>query len=247
MTPGPSPTRTPTPPAARIPFIGANDGASGVALLMEIAHHLKRPRKTHYGVDLVLFDGEELVLRRPAGTTNGEYFLGSKALRQGICPGPASGHQGARPTTRPRSSSTWSATSNLTIDKRAPLASTSPPGWSSDVWATAKGLRGQAVPRPDRPGRRQRRPPPPLQRRHPRHRHHRLRLQVLAYRQGPPRTMLRRQPRPSWQGRHRLAQPARTAQSPLISTKPTETRVDRVRPCQFAARMPFHQTNPMVG
>jgi Zn-dependent M28 family amino/carboxypeptidase len=53
------------------PFIGANDGASGVALLMEIAHHLKSS-PTPWGIDLVLFDGEELVYDR-----TGELFLGS--------------------------------------------------------------------------------------------------------------------------------------------------------------------------
>ena len=59
-------------------FIGANDGASGVALLMEIAHHLA-DSPTPWGVDLVLFDGEELVY----GGGNdqvGPYFLGSKAF-----------------------------------------------------------------------------------------------------------------------------------------------------------------------
>lgn len=53
-------------------FLGANDCASGVALLMEIAHHLGT-FDTPWGVDLVLLDGEELVYGR-----NGEYFLGSK-------------------------------------------------------------------------------------------------------------------------------------------------------------------------
>src|SRR5205823_2522824 len=51
-----------------------NDGASGVALLMEIAHHLE-DLPTAWGVDLVLFDGEELVYGE-----DGEYFLGSKAF-----------------------------------------------------------------------------------------------------------------------------------------------------------------------
>jgi glutaminyl-peptide cyclotransferase len=60
------------------PFIGANDGASGVALLMEIAHHLK-DSPTPWGVDLVLFDGEELVYGGGQNQT-GEYFLGSKAF-----------------------------------------------------------------------------------------------------------------------------------------------------------------------
>lgn len=60
------------------PFIGANDGASGVAMLMEIAHHLS-DSPTPWGVDLVLFDGEELVYGGGQNQT-GEYFLGSKAF-----------------------------------------------------------------------------------------------------------------------------------------------------------------------
>ena len=64
-------------PARRtLPFIGANDGASGVALLMEIAHHLDK-LPTPWGVDLVLFDGEELVYGQ-GQNQNGEYFLGAK-------------------------------------------------------------------------------------------------------------------------------------------------------------------------
>jgi Peptidase family M28 len=56
------------------PFLGANDGASGVAVLMEIAHHLDK-LETPWGVDLVLFDGEELVYGN--NPRRGEYFLGS--------------------------------------------------------------------------------------------------------------------------------------------------------------------------
>src|SRR5262249_16945294 len=44
----------------RLPFVSANDGGSGVALLMELAHHVKDlPAKV--GVDFVFFDGEEFV------------------------------------------------------------------------------------------------------------------------------------------------------------------------------------------
>ncbi|MBW3540230.1 MAG: M28 family peptidase [Planctomycetes bacterium] len=53
-------------------FVGANDGGSGVALFMELAHHLPK-LKLPFGVDFVLFDGEELVYG-----DRGEYFLGSK-------------------------------------------------------------------------------------------------------------------------------------------------------------------------
>jgi hypothetical protein len=68
----PHPDQEFDPQRRNLPFYGANDGASGVALLMEIAHHLK-DMDTPYGVDLVLFDGEELVYDRV-----GEYFLGAK-------------------------------------------------------------------------------------------------------------------------------------------------------------------------
>src|SRR4051812_31691536 len=42
------------------PFLGANDGASGVAVLMEIGH-LMPQLKGPIGIDFVLLDGEELV------------------------------------------------------------------------------------------------------------------------------------------------------------------------------------------
>jgi Zn-dependent M28 family amino/carboxypeptidase len=66
------------PARYRQPFLGANDGASGVALLMEIAHHLQ-DLPTEWGVDLVLLDAEELVYGR-GRQTRGEYFLGSRAF-----------------------------------------------------------------------------------------------------------------------------------------------------------------------
>jgi hypothetical protein len=62
------------------PFLSANDGGSGVALMMELAHAMK-DLKTNVGVDFVLFDGEEYIFdpgdfeRRREGD---EYFFGSK-------------------------------------------------------------------------------------------------------------------------------------------------------------------------
>lgn len=73
----PFPDREQDPADRRKPFIGANDGASGVALLMEMAHHLKEG-STPWGVDLVMLDGEELVYESLDGQKAGEYFLGSK-------------------------------------------------------------------------------------------------------------------------------------------------------------------------
>ena len=73
----PHPDQEDDPDRHNLPFLGANDCASGVALLMEIAHHLDK-LETPWGVDLVLFDGEELVYGdRPR---RGEYFLGSRAF-----------------------------------------------------------------------------------------------------------------------------------------------------------------------
>lgn len=54
------------------PFLSANDGGSGVALLMELAHHMK-DMKCNVGVDFVIFDGEEYIFEE-----GDEYFLGSK-------------------------------------------------------------------------------------------------------------------------------------------------------------------------
>ncbi|MGH7225233.1 MAG: M28 family peptidase [Gemmataceae bacterium] len=56
----------------RKPFLSANDGGSGVALLMELAHHIK-DMKINVGVDFVFFDGEEYVFER-----DDDYFFGSK-------------------------------------------------------------------------------------------------------------------------------------------------------------------------
>jgi len=72
----PHPDQETDPERLKLPFLGANDCASGVALLMEIAHHLN-DLNTPWGVDLVIFDGEELVYGHHPDT-QGEYFLGSK-------------------------------------------------------------------------------------------------------------------------------------------------------------------------
>ena len=53
-------------------FIGANDGGSGVALLMEMGHSMN-DLPAGYGVDFVFLDGEEFLFD-PQGT----YFLGSE-------------------------------------------------------------------------------------------------------------------------------------------------------------------------
>jgi hypothetical protein len=67
----PFPDRDPVPANRTRPFIGANDGASGVALFMELGHHVPHVAAS-YGVDFVFFDAEELIY-----STRDKYFLGS--------------------------------------------------------------------------------------------------------------------------------------------------------------------------
>src|SRR5690606_29476607 len=70
----PLPDQDPDPDQRRRgTFLGANDGASGTALLMELGHHMA-DLKCNYGVDFVLFDGEELVYH----PERDRYFLGSE-------------------------------------------------------------------------------------------------------------------------------------------------------------------------
>lgn len=71
----PRPDREPYPPNQDKPFIGANDGGSGVALLMELGRHMAA-FKPACGVDFVFFDGEELVYDNTRDQER--YFLGSK-------------------------------------------------------------------------------------------------------------------------------------------------------------------------
>jgi hypothetical protein len=57
-------------------FLGANDGGSGTAILMQMGERISQ-LKGEVGVDFVLFDGEELVYGEA-----GEYFLGAKYFAQ---------------------------------------------------------------------------------------------------------------------------------------------------------------------
>jgi Zn-dependent M28 family amino/carboxypeptidase len=66
----PFPDRDPVNP--RGVFVGANDGASGTAGLMELANQFE-DLPADIGVDLVLFDGEEFVWQE----SRDRYFLGS--------------------------------------------------------------------------------------------------------------------------------------------------------------------------
>jgi glutaminyl-peptide cyclotransferase len=70
----PLPDRDPDPVTKKQGvFLGANDGGSGTAIFMELAH-LMPDLNSKYGVDFVLFDGEELVY----DDNRDPYFLGSE-------------------------------------------------------------------------------------------------------------------------------------------------------------------------
>jgi glutaminyl-peptide cyclotransferase len=74
----PLPDRDPNPVLRRTgSFIGANDGGSGTALLMELAHHMAE-FDGDVGVDFLLVDGEELVYE----DDRDPYFLGSTWFAQ---------------------------------------------------------------------------------------------------------------------------------------------------------------------
>ena len=73
----PYPDQDPDPAKRKGIFVGANDGASGVAVLTELGRFMPN-LKGRFGVDFVLFDGEELVYQEKRDP----YFLGSTYFAQ---------------------------------------------------------------------------------------------------------------------------------------------------------------------
>jgi glutaminyl-peptide cyclotransferase len=61
----------------RKPFASANDGTGGVAMLMELGNRMK-DLKCEYGVDFVLFDGEEYIFETDHMGGGDRYFIGSE-------------------------------------------------------------------------------------------------------------------------------------------------------------------------
>jgi hypothetical protein len=78
----PFPDRDPKQP--RGVFLGANDGASGVALMQELSHAMEL-LPDGLGLDMVLFDGEELIFDEARDREL--YFLGSTHFAQQISAG----------------------------------------------------------------------------------------------------------------------------------------------------------------
>jgi len=144
----PYPDEDPNPAKRKAPFIGANDGASGVALLMEIAHHLDA-MPTTWGVDLVLFDGEELVY---GGGNNqvGDYFLGAKEFARAYVEEERKKTGGKETRYAAGLVLDMVGDRDLQVDKE-PHSVEFAPGLVREVWAVAKALKVSQF--RDRPGR----------------------------------------------------------------------------------------------
>jgi hypothetical protein len=136
----PFPDEERNPARRTLPFIGANDGASGVALLMEIAHHMDT-LPTPWGVDLVLFDGEELVYGQGPNNQEGEYFLGAKEFARIYDNGVTS----RRLKTRYVAGIVLDMVGDrdLKIDQEENSVNLAP-GLVRDVWAVARRLKATA-------------------------------------------------------------------------------------------------------
>ncbi|KAA3598462.1 MAG: hypothetical protein DWQ06_12140 [Calditrichaeota bacterium] len=67
-------------PPSKQPIIGANDGGSGVALLLEIGKHISENPLKNYGVDIVFFDAEDW---GHEGETE-KYCIGSKYFAENM-------------------------------------------------------------------------------------------------------------------------------------------------------------------
>lgn len=110
-------------------FIGANDGASGVALLMELGNEM-RSLRPKYGVDFVFFDAEEFIFNERQ-----RYFLGSEYFARQYVKNP--------PPYRYR----WGVLLDMIGDKDLRIPRESYSTWwkdtrplVEDIWATARRL-----------------------------------------------------------------------------------------------------------
>ena len=209
--------RNPTRPAARLPFIGANDGGSGVALLMEIAHHLK-DLPTTWGVDLVLFDGEELVYGRERRVL---------PRLEGIRPGLR--RERRVPPGGPRYVAAivldMIGDKNLAIEQEQ-YSLNFAPGLVQEVWSVARRLKATAF--------RNRVGPAVTDDHLPLNNAGIPAIDLIDFRTAPhlahgarpARAVLGRQPRTGRQGRHRLAVAAPEQESLKLTSRPTR-RADR--------------------
>jgi hypothetical protein len=136
----PFPDRDPVDPKGT--FIGANDGASGVALLMELARAMPT-LPGPFGVDFVLFDAEEYVV-----AARDPYFLGSTFFARQYAAGQQAGRQQHRyrcgvivDMVADRNLEIWQEQQSVTWPDTVPVV--------DSIWAVAarRNVR-QFIPRP---------------------------------------------------------------------------------------------------
>ena len=65
-------------------FVGANDGGSSTAVLLEIAHHLRGKPREGYSVWLVFFDGEEAIGETDTPSLFGSRHMAEKWKQEGL-------------------------------------------------------------------------------------------------------------------------------------------------------------------
>jgi len=114
-------------------FIGANDGGSGTALLMELGHHIPSLENTAVGVDFVFFDAEEFIFN--LGPRLDNYFVGSTYFAK-------------KYVSQPRDFSyRWGVLFDMVGDKQLQIFQERNSWWWRDtrplvksIWATAKKL-----------------------------------------------------------------------------------------------------------
>ena len=142
----PFPDQERDPARRKLPFLGANDGASGVALLMEIAHHLDA-LPTPWGVDLVLFDGEELVYGQGAASTSSAPRQFARAHDESV--------RSRRATSRYVAALVLDMVGdrNLTRSTRSSTACNFTSDLVQEVWARRAPAQGDRLPQPDRDAR----------------------------------------------------------------------------------------------
>ena len=132
----PYPLMDPVDPQGK--FVGANDNASGVAILMQLARDMPE-LKSKYGVDFLMLDGEEFIFSR-----DDRFFLGSEYF--------------AREYAKKKPCYRWGVLLDMVGSTQAPHPSRSqrpdveghPPAGRPDLVDGGPAGRGEFVPRPMR-------------------------------------------------------------------------------------------------
>ncbi len=151
------------------PILGANDGASGVAVLLELAR-VFHERKPDVGVIMIFFDGEDYAARHPSEST---MYLGSKYYAKHL-------------DAATRKKVAYGILLDMIGDKNLGIyeesfSTRAAPDVVKRVWDTARSLGYEKSFVPEEKVQHLRRPHPTDRRGREVHRRHRLRLRPLAH------------------------------------------------------------------